>query len=177
VPLRPSHDRAHDRHQILQLAARRGVKVIGAASDSDRDRVEGWGAQFQSRDDGLGRRVRATQPDGVDAVLDAVATLPALRPGGTCPATLPQPLLPAETTAGLRVETIGVHADSTQLRNLVALVDSGELDLRVADVYPLADVSFEGFLSVPVVVTGRQAAWMPLHEIAIMRSRAKHCSR
>ncbi|MGX6449237.1 zinc-binding dehydrogenase [Patulibacter sp. S7RM1-6] len=55
----------------LQLAARRGVRVVGTAAEDRQETVRALGATPVVRGPGWEERVRAVAPDGVDAVLDA----------------------------------------------------------------------------------------------------------
>jgi NADPH:quinone reductase-like Zn-dependent oxidoreductase len=54
----------------VQLAAARGVRVIGTAGPDNLDYVTGLGATATTYGKGLVERVRALAPDGVDAVFD-----------------------------------------------------------------------------------------------------------
>lgn len=85
---------------------------------------------------------RGGAPAGpVDGVLDtAVLGEPALgfvRDGGVYVGVIPGAAPAAER--GIRVEEQEVAADGEHLARLVSLVDAGELTLRVADTFPLAD--------------------------------------
>jgi NADPH:quinone reductase-like Zn-dependent oxidoreductase len=55
----------------VQLARRRGARVIGTASPSNHDFLRELGAEPVAYGEGLADRLRAVAPDGVDAVLDA----------------------------------------------------------------------------------------------------------
>jgi NADPH2:quinone reductase len=59
---------------VLQLARRRGARVIGTASPARFGVVEGFGGAPVAYGEGLEERVRALAPDGVDVALDAVGT-------------------------------------------------------------------------------------------------------
>ncbi|MEV6337244.1 NADP-dependent oxidoreductase [Nocardia vinacea] len=128
----------------VELAAAQGIRVIASASAADEPTVRSLGAtDFIPRGANLPDAVRALVPGGVTAALDAAAlgpeTLAAVRARGrfvsiSVPAT-PIPL------RGTEVTTVLVHADRTQLDELVALVDKGHLTLRVAETYPLAAVT------------------------------------
>lgn len=59
---------------VLQLARRRGARVIGTTSDARRDVVARFGGEPVAYGDGLEARVRELAPDGVDVALDAVGT-------------------------------------------------------------------------------------------------------
>jgi len=55
----------------VQLAAARGITVIGTAAEGDIERVTGLGATAVRYGDGWAERIRAAAPGGVDAVFDA----------------------------------------------------------------------------------------------------------
>jgi NADPH:quinone reductase-like Zn-dependent oxidoreductase len=55
----------------VQLAAARGITVIGTAAGGDLERLGGLGATAVRYGDGWADRVRAVAPGGVDAVFDA----------------------------------------------------------------------------------------------------------
>jgi len=55
-----------------QLATARGSTVIGTAAEGDLDRLSALGVTAVRYGDGWAERVRATVPDGVPAVVDAV---------------------------------------------------------------------------------------------------------
>ena len=55
----------------VQLAAARGARVIGTASERNFEYLRSIGAEPVSYGDGLLERIRAIAPNGVDAVLDA----------------------------------------------------------------------------------------------------------
>ncbi|WP_063039836.1 NADP-dependent oxidoreductase [Nocardia pseudovaccinii] len=128
----------------VELAAARGVRVIASASPGDEPTVRALGAtDFIPRGANLPDAARALVPGGVDAALDAAAlgpeTLAAVRARGrfisiSVHAT-PIPL------RGTEVTTVLVHADRSQLDELVALVDKGHLTLRVAETYSLDAVA------------------------------------
>jgi NADPH:quinone reductase-like Zn-dependent oxidoreductase len=54
----------------VQLAAARGITVIGTAAEGDLERLTGLGATAVRYGDGWADRVRAVAPGGVDAVFD-----------------------------------------------------------------------------------------------------------
>ena len=55
----------------VQLAAARGITVIGTAAEGDLERLGGLGATAVRYGDGWADRVRSVAPGGVDAVFDA----------------------------------------------------------------------------------------------------------
>ncbi|MFG1840634.1 NADP-dependent oxidoreductase [Micromonospora sp. NPDC049175] len=129
---------------LLELAALRGIRTVAVADVRDEELVRSLGADwFVARTDRLGTAVRAVVPGGVDAVVDAavvgVAAHEALRGGGVFVA-LVAPFAPPPLRA-TRVVVQEVHADGALLAELSALVDSGQLSLRLAGRLPLTDVA------------------------------------
>ncbi|MFC7711642.1 NADP-dependent oxidoreductase [Micromonospora lupini] len=129
---------------LLELAALRGIRAVAVADAADEELVRGCGAEwFVARTERLGAAVRAVVPGGVDAVVDAavvgVAAHEALRGGGTFVA-LVAPFAPPPLRA-TRVVVQEVRADGARLAELSALVDGGQLSLRLADRLPLIEVA------------------------------------
>lgn len=121
----------------VQLAARRGLRVLALASPGDADLVAALGATtLVRRSEDLVAATRALAPHGVDGVIDAAAVGPrligAVRDGGAFVAVI-DPALPAPER-GVRTTKVDVRGDGEQMADLVRLVDAGDLTLRVADV-------------------------------------------
>ncbi|WP_410821904.1 NADP-dependent oxidoreductase [Micromonospora sp. 050-3] len=120
---------------VLALARATGLHATGLAGAGDREFVESLGAAFLSRDD---------DPTGTfDAVVDlaviGASLLDLIRDGGGYVAASP-PLRP-EPVRGIRTFALEVLPDGTRLGELVKLLTSGDIPLRVADVYPFADAA------------------------------------
>jgi NADPH:quinone reductase len=132
----------------VELAALRGLRVIGAAAGSDEELVSKLGASgFVPRSAAsLADAVREQVPAGVEAVLDAAAlgfpAMDAVRHGGAYVNFTPLHLNPVR---GIREVPVHVHADGSALTALSLLAATGRLTLRVADTYPLeqAPAAFE----------------------------------
>ncbi|QNS07622.1 NADP-dependent oxidoreductase [Streptomyces xanthii] len=121
----------------VELAARRGLRVVAQAGATDEEFVRGAGAEWtvdRAAED-LATEVRRLVPGGVDAALDAagsgVRAHAAVRTGGAhvtvVGGAVPLPL------RGIRVHRQWISADGAALAELAAL----KLTLRVADVLPL----------------------------------------
>ncbi|MCG5436503.1 NADP-dependent oxidoreductase [Micromonospora foliorum] len=120
---------------VLALARATGLHATGLAGADDREFVESLGAAFLSR---------ADDPTGTfDAVVDLAvigsSLLDLVRDGGGYVAASP-PLRP-EPVRGIRTFALEVLPDGTRLGELVKLVTSGDIPLRVADVYRFADAA------------------------------------
>ncbi|MER6448206.1 NADPH:quinone reductase [Streptomyces venezuelae] len=120
----------------VQLAARAGLAVTALAGAGDEEFVRSLGA--------TGFVPRGEAPAGpVDGVLDAAVlgeeALRSVRDGGVYVGLIPHHAPAAER--GVRVVEQEVAADGAHLARLVALVDAGELTLRVAETFPLGEVA------------------------------------
>ncbi|BDV30707.1 NADP-dependent oxidoreductase [Microbacterium terricola] len=132
---------------VLQLAAERGVRVVGTASPASFERVRGFGGIPVEYGPGLADRVRAAAPEGVAAALDAVGTDEAVDTSLELVAdrdrivTIAAPQRAAE--AGFRA-IAGAQPASAAYRDgvraeLIALADAGRLQVPLARTYPLAE--------------------------------------
>ena len=122
----------------VQLAAARGARVIGTASEVNHEYLRGLGAEPVAYGDGLPERVRELAPDGVDVVVDLVGgvveqTLAVLKDGGR-----------HASVADDAVEANGgtwmwVRPSAEDLTELGRLVDRGALRIELARSVPLAE--------------------------------------
>ncbi|GLU47692.1 NADP-dependent oxidoreductase [Nocardiopsis ansamitocini] len=121
----------------VQIARSLGAEVIGTASERNHDYLRSLGAQPVVYGDGLADRVRALAPNGVDAVLDLV--------GGDALSITSQVAAEGARIASI-VETavtdiggdyVFVRPDSEDLGALVDLVETGAIEIEVAEVFPL----------------------------------------
>ncbi len=124
----------------VQLARRAGARVLATASESNHDLLRTLGAEPLVYGDGLAERVRALAPEGVHVVADFAGgvrdvTTAVLAPGGR-----------HASIADSSVIEVGgswmwVRPDAADLAHLAGLVDSGDLAVRVAQSFDLADVA------------------------------------
>lgn len=135
----------------VQLARRRGARVIATASPANHDYLRSLGADPVAYGDGLEGRIRALAPDGVDAAIDAVGTDEALDTSVAL-VTDPQRIV---TMAGMqRAAELGIKAigggpgadPGEDIRRasrpeIIALVAAGELSFPIARTYPLVDTA------------------------------------
>jgi NADPH:quinone reductase-like Zn-dependent oxidoreductase len=122
----------------VQLAAARGARVIGTASEANHEYLRGLGAEPVVYGDGLPERVRELAPDGVDVVVDLVGgvveqSLAVLKDGGR-----------HASVADDAVEAHGgtwmwVRPSAEDLTELGRLVDRGALRIELARSVPLAE--------------------------------------
>jgi NADPH:quinone reductase-like Zn-dependent oxidoreductase len=126
-----------------QLAASRGVRVIGSVGAADADLVRELGGTPVTYGDGLADRVRAISPEGVDAVLDTTGA-------GVLPVSIelaggPDRVLTlADGDAakyGVRFSSGGDDYDHTALETLADLAATGSIHLPIWRTYPLAEAA------------------------------------
>jgi len=127
----------------VQIAAARGARVIGTASERNHSFVRGLGGEPVTYGEGVVERVKELSPDGVTAVADFVggnleATLAVLAPGGRH-VSVADPTV--EQHGG---SWIWVRPDGAKLAELAELVDQGVLTVEVAETFPL-DKTAEAF--------------------------------
>jgi NADPH:quinone reductase-like Zn-dependent oxidoreductase len=129
----------------VQLAKRAGATVLGIAGPSNDDWLATHGVVPVNYGGGLAKRLRDAAPDGqIDAFLDffgggyvelAVTEL------GIDPQRVDTIIdFPAIERFGVRGEGNADAADATVLAELADLVAAGELEVPVAEVYPLDQV-------------------------------------
>lgn len=125
----------------VQIATAKGARVIGTASERNHDFLRSLGAEPVTYGDGLAERVRQLAPEGIDAAVDCV--------GGDAVAVSQELLKDRSRIASIvdpEVVRRGGHqvwtqADSTDLAELAALADSGQLQIHIDRVLPLADAA------------------------------------
>jgi NADPH:quinone reductase-like Zn-dependent oxidoreductase len=133
---------------VVQLARRRGARVIATASERNHDYLRSLGAEPVAYGDGLLDRVRALAPDGVDAAIDTVGTDEAI---DVSLALVGEPRRVVSTAGYRRRDTgiflIGGGGDpGTEIRDaarpeVARLLASGDLTLSIHGTYPLEDTA------------------------------------
>jgi len=130
----------------IQLAKRAGAYVIATASPRSREAVAAAGADEII--DHTSEIVLNTVSEPVDVLFnlaplgeDEFAALVALvRDGGIVVATTAWMTTPGDDTRGVRTAGVFVTANTDELGQLVALVDSGELTVDIARRVPLSEL-------------------------------------
>jgi NADPH:quinone reductase-like Zn-dependent oxidoreductase len=130
----------------IQLARNAGAYVIATASPRSREQVRTAGADEVV--DHTTTEVTEAVTEPVDVVLNLAPVEPAqlaalvtlIRPGGVLVNTTVWMPAPADEERRVRGIDLFVRSDADQLSRLVALVDSGELRVNVAERVPLADL-------------------------------------
>jgi NADPH:quinone reductase-like Zn-dependent oxidoreductase len=127
-----------------QLAAARGVRVIGTGSPSKLEQLRALGATPVAYGDGLAERLREAAPDGVDAVLDAsghgeLAAAVELAGG-------PERALSIASSANAAEQGVEFHAGGggehtlTALEEVLPLIEAGTISFPIAGTYGLGQV-------------------------------------
>ncbi|UBU17796.1 NADP-dependent oxidoreductase [Nonomuraea gerenzanensis] len=137
-------------HLAVQLARHAGAYVIGTASAAKHDWLRSLGADEVI--DYTTTRFEDAVRD-VDVVLDLVGdghdrtstrSLDVLRPGGllvAVPSGVAPELVGRARERGVRATGILVEPDGAALARIAELIDKGELDVEVEEVFPLADAA------------------------------------
>ena len=138
----------------LELAAARGIRVIAAVSERDRDYALGLGASdVAAREDGdLGMVVHKILPGGADALFDTTnslgrAGLGAIRDGGIHVTSTDPP----ESERGIWVTKIYGLPDGDALQRLANMASAGRLHTPVAREFNVeqARAAYQEFTSGP----------------------------
>ncbi|RVX46102.1 NADPH:quinone reductase-like Zn-dependent oxidoreductase [Nonomuraea polychroma] len=130
----------------VQLAKNAGAYVIATASPRSIEQVKATGADEVI--DHTTTEVAAAVSEPVDVVLNLAPINPAqlaalltlIRPGGVLVNTTVWMPAPSDEQRGVRGIDLFVRSDATQLSHLVALIDSGELHVDVAQQVPLPEL-------------------------------------
>ena len=138
----------------LELAAARGIRVIAAVSERDRDYVLSLGANdIAAREDGnLGLLVRKILPGGADAFFDTTTALgdtglAAVKDGGSYVTST----TPPDAERGIRATKIFGLPDGDALQKLTDMAVSGRLHTPVAREFGVGQVraAYEEFVAGP----------------------------
>lgn len=121
---------------LLALARIGGLRATGVAGAGDREFVESLGATFvpRSQDPAPG-----TFDAAVDLAVIGPSVLASVRDGGGFVAASP-PLRP-EPVRGIRTSALNVQPDGARLGDLVKLVETGDIPLRVAGTYAFTEAA------------------------------------
>lgn len=130
----------------IQLAKRAGAYVIATASPRSHNAVTAAGADEVI--DHTSTTVLESVTDQVDLLLnlapispdDFAALVPLVRDGGIVVATTAWMTTPGDDKRGVRTAGVFVEAKIDELNQLVALVDSGELTVNVAQRVSLSEL-------------------------------------
>ena len=130
----------------VQLAARRGARVIATARQANEAFVRELGAREaidHTRED-LVEAVRAAQPDGVEAIIDVVSDPEVLsrmagllKKGGRLASSVYAADVESLAERSIKATNIGMQPGARRLEALSCMVDAGELSVRLERTFPL----------------------------------------
>jgi NADPH:quinone reductase-like Zn-dependent oxidoreductase len=129
---------------VVQLLVRRGVQVLGIASDSSARWLAAHGAVPVAYGDGVGERLHAAAPDGIDAFIDLFEPeYVRLAADLGVPADRIETIVvsPAAVELGVRMDGAGAVSAPEALRELAGLLVSGAVEVPIAATYPLDRVA------------------------------------
>jgi NADPH:quinone reductase-like Zn-dependent oxidoreductase len=131
----------------IQLAARRGARVLATARPDAVDYVSSLGAEqafdYSQGEEALVAAIRAQHPGGIDAVLDLATTMPErlellsrvlVRPVGKLLSTIDSAEASALAAQGIAASTFSLMPSADLLGRIAHFVNAGEL--KVAEVHP-----------------------------------------
>lgn len=129
---------------VVQMAARRGVRVVGSASAPNHEYLRSLGAELavDYRDPDWPDQVRRWAPGGVDAALaiqpgTAVPSQPVVRDGGHLVTVSGDP---CEAERGIRVEQFPHRQDAgNDMAELIDDITAGRIRLVLEQVYPFEE--------------------------------------
>ena len=130
----------------VQLAARRGARVIATARRANETFVREFGAAEtidHTREDLVGA-VLVAHPDGIEAIIDVASDREALghiaglvKKGGRVASSVYAADAVGLTGRDIRAANVSMQPDARRLRELARLVDAGEISVRLARAFPL----------------------------------------
>ena len=130
----------------VQLAARRGARVIATARGANKAFVRELGAAEtidHTRED-LFETVRAAYPDGIDAIIDVVSANEVLsrmaglvKEGGRIATSVYAADVENLAERGIGAKNIGMQPSARRLEELSGMIDAGEISVRLERSFPL----------------------------------------
>jgi NADPH:quinone reductase-like Zn-dependent oxidoreductase len=130
----------------VQLAARRGARVIATARQANEAFVRELGATEtidHTRED-LGEAVRAAHPDGIEAIIDVVSDPEALgrmaglvKEGGRIASSVSAADVESLALRSIEAKNISMQPSAQRLEELSWMVDTGEISVRLERTFPL----------------------------------------
>ena len=130
----------------VQLAARRGARVIATARRANASFVRELGAAEtidHTREDVV-EAVLVAHPEGIEAIVDVVSDREALgriarlvKRGGRLASSVYAAEVESLAGRGIGATNVGMQPDARRLAELARLVDAGELSVRLECAFPL----------------------------------------
>ena len=131
----------------LQLAARRGARVIATARQANEAFARELGAREtidHTRED-LVETVRASHPGGIETIIDMVSDPEVLRrmaglvkEGGRVASSVHAADVESLSERGVRATNVGMQPEAWRLEELARMVDAGEISVKLERTFPLA---------------------------------------
>jgi NADPH:quinone reductase-like Zn-dependent oxidoreductase len=130
----------------VQLAARRGARVIATARQANEAFVQELGATEtidHTREDVV-ETVRAAHPDGIEAIIDVVSDPEALsrmaglvKEGGRIASSVSAADVESLALRSIEAKNISMQPSAQRLEELSWMVDAGEISVRLERTFPL----------------------------------------
>jgi NADPH:quinone reductase len=128
---------------VVQLLMERGADVVGIASERNHEWLRARGVIPVAYGDGLGDRVRAAAPKGVDAFIDLFGPdyVELAVDLGVAPERI-NTIIAYEKAGevGAKAEGSGTATTTEVLTEMAALVAAGRIEIPIAATYPLDEV-------------------------------------
>jgi len=131
---------------VVQLAARRGARVIATARQANEAFARELGATEtidHTRED-LVETVLVAHPDGIEAIIDLVSDPEALRrtarlvkKGGRVASSVYAADVESLSERGVRATNVGMQPEAWRLEELARMVDAGEISVKLERTFPL----------------------------------------
>src|SRR5918994_4747878 len=131
---------------VVQLAARRGARVIATARQANEAFVRQLGATEtidHTREDPV-EAVRAAYPDGIEAIIDTVSDPEVLsrmagllKKGGRLASSVYAADLEGLAERSIKATNVGMQPNARRLEELSWMVDAGEISVRLERTFPL----------------------------------------
>jgi len=132
----------------VQLAARRGARVIATARRENEAFVRELGATEtidHTAEDIVGA-VLVAHPDGIEAIIDVVSDREALgrmarvlKKGGRLASSVYTAAPESLAERSIRATNVGMQPDAQRLAELARMVDAGEISVRLERTFPLEE--------------------------------------
>jgi NADPH:quinone reductase-like Zn-dependent oxidoreductase len=132
----------------VQLAVRRGARVIATARRAKEAVVRGLGAAetIDHTAEDLVASVLVAHPDGIEAIIDVVSDREALgrmarllKQGGRLASSVYAAAPECLAERSIRATNVGMQPDVRRLAELARLVDAGELSVKLERAFPLEE--------------------------------------
>ena len=134
----------------VQLAARRGARVIATARQANDAFVRELGATEtidHTRED-LAETVRAAYPDGIEAIIDVVSDPGVIsrmaglvKEGGRIASSVYAADVKTLADRSIKATNISMQPGARRLEELASMVDAGEISVRLERAFPLEKAS------------------------------------